>query len=212
MALIRAVLGVVVAVSVLLSPAGAQAESLDELLKRLEKQIEEVERQVEETERQVDDAEQQVAVAECQVAASEWLLDHFAPGAVVALQGTPHLWFVGAESALHWGGDTRALAGKHIVWSNRLDTCLEAILVLTLGDPWLSAGLLKDGDPIYLVKWESEWAKPKLLHILSIADVEAFGINETNYGRFVLDRATWEARYGLSAAELERGVLARAAQ
>ena len=33
----------------------------------------------------------------------------FAHGAVVALQGTPHLWFADEHGVLHWGGDTRAL-------------------------------------------------------------------------------------------------------
>ena len=32
---------------------------------------------------------------------------------------------------------------------------------LTAANPWLSAGLLKDGDPIYLVKWETEWPQPR---------------------------------------------------
>lgn len=47
-----------------------------------------------------------------------------------------------------------------------------------------------------------------LLHIQSIKDVEFFGINSSNYGKFVLDTATWEARYGLSVATLERAELA----
>lgn len=51
--------------------------------------------------------------------------------------------------------------------------------------------MLKDGDPIYLVKWESDWAQPQLLHIQSIADVELFGINGRNYGHFVLN--SWAA-------------------
>ena len=38
----------------------------------------------------------------------------FSHGTVVALQGTPHLWFADEQGVLHWGGDTRALAGKHI--------------------------------------------------------------------------------------------------
>ena len=84
---------------------------------------------------------------------------------------------------------------------------MDGLRALEMGDPWLSAGLLKDGDPIYLVKWETEWPRPRLLHIQSIADVELFGINETNYGNFVLDVAAWEARYGMSVAGLERAEL-----
>ena len=51
---------------------------------------------------------------------------------------------------------------------------------------------------------------PQLLHIQSIGDVELFGINGSNYGNFVIDRPAWEARYGISAAGLQRGVLASA--
>ena len=131
----------------------------------------------------------------------------FAHGAVVALQGTPHLWIADEQGVLHWAGDTRALAGKHVVWSNRTEVTLVQLLDLNRGDPWLSAGLLKDGDPIYLVKWETDWAQPKLLHIQSIVDVELFGINGSNYGNFVLDRATWEQRFGIPTAGLQRSTL-----
>lgn len=131
----------------------------------------------------------------------------FVPGAVVALEGTPHLWIADDQGVLHWGGDTRALSGRHINWSARTEVSLAGLRTLPKGDPWLSAGLLKQGDPIYLVKWETEWAQPRLLHIQSIADVEIFGIDETNYGNFVLDVATWEARYGISVASLQRAEL-----
>ena len=134
----------------------------------------------------------------------------FAHGAVVALQGTPHLWFADEQGLLHWGGDTRALAGKHIVWSNRVEVSLEQLRTLPVGDPWLTAGLLKDGDPIYQVKWESEWPLPKLLHIQSIKDVELFGINGSNYGNFVIEKSEWERRFGVSAAGLQRSTLAAA--
>ena len=131
----------------------------------------------------------------------------FVPGAVVALEGTPHLWIADDQGVLHWGGDTRALANRHINWSARTEVSLAGLRALPKGDPWLSAGLLKQGDPIYLVKWETEWPQPRLFHIQSIADVEIFGINETNYGRFVLDVPTWEARYGISVASLQRAEL-----
>ena len=131
----------------------------------------------------------------------------FVHGAVVALEGTPHLWIADEQGVLHWGGDTRALAGRHVNWGARTEVSLEGLRALPVGDPWLSAGLLKDGDPIYLVKWETEWSQPRLLHIQSIADVELFGINGDNYGNLVLDTATWEARYGMSVASLQRGVL-----
>ena len=132
----------------------------------------------------------------------------FAPGAVVALRGTPHLWIADEQGVLHWAGDTRALAGKHVVWSNRTEVTLAQLQEFNAAIRWLvRPGLLKDGDPIYLVKWESEWPQPELLHIQSIADVELFGINGSNYGNFVLDVATWEQRYGISAAGLQRSTL-----
>ncbi len=131
----------------------------------------------------------------------------FAPGTVVQLQGTPHLWFVDHQGILHWGGDTRALAGRHIDWRSRATVSLDRLRELPRGDPWLSAGLLKDGDPIYLVKWEADWAEPQLFHIRSIGDVELFGINGSNYGQFVIERGQWEARFGVSAAGLQRHVL-----
>src|SRR4051794_12331147 len=79
----------------------------------------------------------------------------FAPGTVVALSGTPHLWFADAQGQLHWGGDSRALAGHTISWNSRTEVTLEQLKALPLGDPWLSASLLKMGDPIYLAKWET---------------------------------------------------------
>ena len=131
----------------------------------------------------------------------------FTHGAVVALQATPHLWIADAQGVLHWAGDTRALAGKHVRWDSRIEVTLAQLQGLNRGDPWLSAGLLKDGDPIYLVKWETEWSEPRLFHIQSIGDVELFGINGSNYGNFVLDRATWEQRFGISTAGLRRSKL-----
>ncbi len=130
--------------------------------------------------------------------------------AVVSLAGSPHLWFSDHAGQLHWAGDTRALAGREIPWSNRIEVSRSELCALPadrLGNPWLSAGLLKQGDPIYLVKWETDWAQPQLLHIRSLRDVEALGINERNYGDLVYDVPTWEARYGFSVAALERGVM-----
>jgi hypothetical protein len=135
----------------------------------------------------------------------------FARGTCVALRGTPHLWFADERSELHWGGDTRAIAGKDINWDNRAEMSYEQLKALPIGDPWLSAGLLKDGEPIYLVKWEAGQERPTLLQIQSIADLEIFGINGRNYSQLVLDRPEWERRYGMAAAGLTRGQLAPAA-
>lgn len=134
----------------------------------------------------------------------------FSPGAVVQLQSTPHLWFAGEDGKLHWGGDTRALAGRNIDWSNRTEVHYRKLLSMPIGDPWLTAGLLKDGDPIYLVKWETDWELPRLLHIQSIKDVELFGINASNYGNFVIGKSEWERSFDMSADGLQRSPLASA--
>jgi hypothetical protein len=130
-----------------------------------------------------------------------------APGSTVGLSGTPHLWFADDTGVLHWGGDTRALADKAINWSDRRDVTLDQLRAYKIGDPWLSAGLIKIGEPIYLVKWEANQDKPTLLHIQSIQDVEIFGINGGNYGTYVLDQGAWETQFGMSAGSLARGVL-----
>jgi hypothetical protein len=129
------------------------------------------------------------------------------PGTVITLSGTPHLWIADEQGVLHWGGDTRALVGRSINWSDRRDVTIDTLRAYRRGDPYLSAGLLKIGDPIYLVKWETNQERPTLLHIQSIADVEIFGIDATNYGRFVMDQATWEQRFGMSVSSLTRGEL-----
>src|SRR5438067_2307964 len=76
----------------------------------------------------------------------------FTFGAVVGLQGTPHLWIADEAGLLHWGGDTRALTHRFVDWSARAYVSLNTLQTLTRGDPYLTAGLLKDGEPIYLVK------------------------------------------------------------
>ncbi|MBM2810082.1 MAG: hypothetical protein HW416_841 [Chloroflexi bacterium] len=134
----------------------------------------------------------------------------FAPGTPVQLAGTPHLFIVDDDGMLHWGGDTRALAGRLINWDNQCSMALTQLLGVRRGDPWLSSGLPKIGDPIYLAKWEDSAAAPTLLHIQSIADVELFGINTNNYGNFVLDRLAWEQRYAFRVGLLRVGPLASA--
>src|SRR5438132_473135 len=81
-----------------------------------------------------------------------------------------------------------------------------------LGDPILSAGLVKIGDPIYLAKWETSDAAPTLLRVQSLADLGVFGISGDNYTRFVLDRGPWEQRYGFNADVLTHGNLPVAVQ
>src|SRR5829696_1140241 len=110
----------------------------------------------------------------------------FAPGSVVQLAGTPHLFIADAQGTLHWGGATRGLAGKTIEWSNRCNIGLDALRAAPRGDPWLSSGLPQIGEAIFLSKWEDTEAAPTLLHIQSIPDVELFGITSANYLNFVL--------------------------
>jgi hypothetical protein len=134
----------------------------------------------------------------------------FPSGAVVALQGTPHLWIADESGMLHWGGDTRALQGRRVDWSTRVEVSLDTLKTLRRGDPYLSAGLLKDGEPIYLVKWETSETVPRLLHVQCIADVELFGINERNYATLVIDRPDWERQFGIQASTLQKAELAGA--
>ncbi len=133
-----------------------------------------------------------------------------ARGAVISLEDTPHLWFADEAGVLHWGGDTRALAGRYINWNLYAVVSLAELQAFEIGDPWLTAGLIKEGDPIYLVKWETDWAEPKLLHIQSWSDAEIFGLSGSNYGNFVYDIPTWEAEYGLAVSGLTRSPLAPA--
>ncbi|MBM2810083.1 MAG: hypothetical protein HW416_842 [Chloroflexi bacterium] len=135
----------------------------------------------------------------------------YAAGTPIQLVGTPHLFIADAQGVLHWGGDTRALAGHVINWGDQCAVSLSQLTAARRGDPWLTAGLPKIGDPIYLAKWEDTAAAPTLLHIQSIADLELFGINTSNYGNFVLDRATWEQKFGVNVGALRVGPLASAA-
>ena len=128
-------------------------------------------------------------------------------GAVVSLQGTPHLWIADDEETLHWVGDTRALAERQVNWEHRTEVTLSELQDLRRGDPWLSAGLLKDGALLYLVHWPSDDAVPRLLHIQSVADLELFGVSWRNYGALVYEPAAWEREFGLAVASLHRAAL-----
>jgi hypothetical protein len=88
---------------------------------------------------------------------------------------------------------------------------LEFLARVRKGDPHLSAGLVKIGEPIYLAKWETHESEPTLLHIQSITDVELFGIDAGNYTNFVLERDEWQRRFGFNTDRLQRGELARVA-
>src|SRR5688500_5791701 len=65
------------------------------------------------------------------------------PGAVLALEGTQHLWIVDADGVLHWGGDTRALAGRSIDWAHTVRVSADTLQGARVGEPWLSSGLVR---------------------------------------------------------------------
>ena len=127
-------------------------------------------------------------------------------GTVLQLEGTPHLW-VYADRALHWAGDTRALQGHIVEWGTRRTVTVFQLKSFTIGDPWLSTGLVKVGDPIYLPKWETDQSSPELLHIQNISDVELFGITSNNYGKMIFDQRTWESQTGMMLNNLTRSSL-----
>jgi len=129
-----------------------------------------------------------------------------ADGTVLQLEGTPHLW-VYADRALHWAGDTRALQGHIVEWGTRRTVTVFQLKSFTIGDPWLSTGLVKVGDPIYLPKWETDQSSPELLHIQNISDVELFGITSNNYGKMIFDQSTWESQTGVMLNNLTRSSL-----
>ena len=132
-------------------------------------------------------------------------------GAVFALEGTPHLWLF-QEGALRWAGDTRALAAITVRWDRQCTMNVEFLQSVRIVDPLLSLGLVKIGDPIYLAKWETNEAAPRLLHVQSLADLAVFGITGDNYGRFVLERGPWEQRHGFNVEILARAPLPAAVQ
>lgn len=135
----------------------------------------------------------------------------FSAGAVVSLVGTPHIWIADEQGMLHWNGDTRALATRAVDWGKRTTATLEQLRGYRKGDPWLSAGLVKDGDPIYLAKWEADAERPTLLRIQSIGDVELIGISGSNYGALVIDKGRWEQQFGFPVGTLQKGELGGAA-
>ena len=134
------------------------------------------------------------------------------PGQVIALGGgSPHLWIGGEDGKYHWAGDSRALQGKNVLWSTvhyiSAAELQDANNRGTIGDPYLSLPLLLRSGDVFLPKWEQDQARPTLLHIRSIADVQVFGVNGSNYGRLVKSTSDWERETGLRAADLPTGAL-----
>ena len=73
---------------------------------------------------------------------------------------------------------------------------------------WLSAPLVKLGDPIYVPTWSGSAAQPTLLHVPSPTDLQLLGVEGTFYEQMVLGQAAWEQRQGTKVDGLTRGELA----
>jgi hypothetical protein len=132
----------------------------------------------------------------------------FPPGAVVSVLGAPpHLWIADDQGVLHWASDTRALAGRVVDWGHRETLTAAQLSASTKGDPWLSAGLLRDGDALYIGKWEAGASRPELLRVQSVADTDLLGLHGSNYDALVLGRSQWEQAYGSPVEALPRGEL-----
>ena len=95
------------------------------------------------------------------------LTQQYPVGAVFTLDNTPHLWLFAGADGIRWVGDTRALAsaGIPVRWDVTCGMDTSFIAQVKKGDPILSAGLVKIGDPISLAKWEQTDAAPTLLHV-----------------------------------------------
>jgi hypothetical protein len=154
-----------------------------------------------------------LAVALALPATSAWAATPAAtipPNGVAAVAGTCHQFVADEQGVLHYVGDSRALTGHAVDWASRTDMTAEEIKALPRGDLWLSAGMVKLGDAIYLAKWETDEVVPRLLQIQSIDDLELFGVTPTNYGATVLAPAAWEQQFGMEVAALQRGALDQA--
>ena len=129
------------------------------------------------------------------------------PGHVIALANTPQLFIADEQGVVHFAGDPRALAGRMIAWTERTEVSLAELRAIQRGDPWLTAGLVKVGDAIYLPQWDGTAAAPTLGHVQSPDDLAILGINGANYHELVLDQSAWERQYGLQVSRLPVGEL-----
>lgn len=127
------------------------------------------------------------------------------PGGVIGLQGTEHLWVVDDQGLARLAGDPQALSRVTVNWSDREEATLAALEAQPRGAPLLTANLVKIGETVYLPEFDVNGGAPTLLHIQSVDDLALLGVNAGNYGQLVLDRQTWEQRYGFNADTLQRG-------
>jgi len=125
-----------------------------------------------------------------------------APGEVLRLQGTDHLWVVDAQGVAHLASGPAALAGKPVDWSDVQDASVTGLQSLPQGAPYLTADLVKIGDAIYVPQFAADGTTPILMRVQSPADLALFGITDANYGQLVLDPAAWQQRYGIDPTQL----------
>lgn len=118
-------------------------------------------------------------------------------GSVFALAGTPHLWIVDEHGVLHWGGDTRALAGRRINWDSRTVAAPAQLAALPIGSPWLSLALVRVDGVVYQPKWETDQAAPQLVGLPPPEDAPRFGLSPGAAETLALDAADWEQRFRL---------------
>ena len=118
------------------------------------------------------------------------------------LGNRPELWVTDEAGALHFASDTRALAGRAVDWSFRLQVSVEQLRALPQGDPWLSTAMLASGDTIFQPRWDTLAAAPTLYRLQAASDLPLYGITAENYATYVLPAAEWEQRYGFRVAAL----------
>jgi hypothetical protein len=134
------------------------------------------------------------------------------PGTVVTLNGLPYLWVADDADVLHWVGDTRALLNVSLNWGEQRTLTREQMIELArarrIGAPTLSAGLVRLGDAIYLVRWEVDQLSPTLMRVAEPGDLDVFGVSGENYGATVMDSSAWQQRFGVPPDTLTKGSLA----
>src|SRR5262245_38627175 len=119
-----------------------------------------------------------------------------APGGVVVLQGTEHLWAVDAQGRAVFVGDPQAQTRVPIDWSQWAELSRAELLALPRAAPVLTTEFVRIGNEVYLPEFTAAGEAPTLRHIKCPADLALLGVDATNYDRLVLDQATWEERYG----------------
>ena len=119
------------------------------------------------------------------------------PGSMVRLAATFHAFVCDVDGVLHWVGDARALEqqvqrGLAVDLSAVGVVDLASLSVLPRGAPWLSAGLIKVGEPIGVVTWDVD-AEPSVQAFQCVDDLELIGISRRQLLRVGLRRGGVDA-------------------